>query len=270
MLILGDSSGYSQNVPVKNFTIKRGDTFTFKLDKFISSVNSTPYDVDLGKCVIVAHIKEKKTDHMPFKVFDTSVSDDNELILHLLASTTKDFEPKKYYYDIQLLWTAPEYGTNEDEYEENEINEIIIFDEDGNPITEYEKRLVVQRHVTILRGYIKFTRDITIIDVVKDITYKLFLGFKTKYKEYPAIRLIVPNLLKKITKVTWFEGTRLLVSNFFYMSNNIKIYLRQKLTVLSSFILSNVYKLYPVNTGITPNYTINIVLKITYYIIPHP
>jgi hypothetical protein len=270
-MIIGQNSGYTQKVQKKNFTVVRGDTFTYQFDdEFITYVNDIPYTVDLSQCTIIGHIKKNKGDQYPFQFMDFSISDDNQLILHLPTDLTKLFDIKKYYYDVELIIDTTQsdsipYGTNEDETT-GQYEEIVEIGEGGE--SGYTKPVIggIPRHVTILSGYIKFIGDITIIDVIKDILYRTFIQLKTKFKEYPAIKKIFSNMFIEITKFKFISGFRYIFFNTFKKITKFSIKPAFRYYFSNILSLSNTYELYPVNSGITPLYTTSIELKITYYI----
>ena len=191
-MIAGTNSGYSQYIKRKDFVIKRGDTFTYKLDEFNVQVNDFKYKVDWTKAIPIGHIKKQKDSEYSFASFDFSISDNGYLILHLDADTTRTFEPKKYWYDIEIIWEAPEYGTNED----------------GDP---------VNRHNTILQGYIRFTRDITILRGFINRIYNVLFNNKITNNVKYAIKVNLQYIFKN---TIWNKTTPSLKNIYYHIFKN--------------------------------------------------
>lgn len=223
-MIIGQNSGHTQQVQKKNFTVVRGDTFTYQFDdEFITYVNEVPYTVDLSQCTIVGHIKKNKGDKFPFQFMDFSISENNQLILHLPTSLTKLFEAKKYYYDVELIIDTTQtdsipYGTNEDETT-GEYEEIVEIGEGGE--SGYTEPVIggIPRHVTILSGYIKFVGDVTLIDIIMDWFGNLLLNMQSKYKIYRIIKIPIPNVISSISKYILQLAKKLYFENILGMES---------------------------------------------------
>lgn len=246
-MIIGQNSGHTQKVQKKNFTVVRGDTFTYQFDdEFITYVNEVPYTVDLSQCTIVGHIKKNKGDEFPFQFMDFSISEDNQLILHLPTSLTKLFEAKKYYYDVELIIDTTQtdsipYGTNEDETT-GEYEEIVEIGEGGE--SGYTKPVIggIPRHVTILSGYIKFVGDVTLLDLIEKF-FGFTFGWLNKFKLLPLVK-INPTAYTFSMKHSFKKLIAILVSKniIFSVRNFYKKLLVKSTSKIITFGLSNQYK----------------------------